>query len=238
VNLKYGNETINVSGEKLQKLARNTMDSNEKKKEREAEEAEANKISDALNQVQTMTTSMSKNEFFRAKMMEKEEEKRQAKELSELDKLIQKEREKEKCIQTFLEREQMRMARKQREEQATEELADIKHEVEEQVKDVKNVFSKKLYNLRKEFERKKMEKMKELTDYKLRITSMLIDSDSKGDASNCKHDKVEVQEAYCNARFPYSWFENKHCRTKENFCGTCCGKEFGVKYADEQTKCI
>ena len=70
VKLKVGNEEINVSGERLQKLARNSMESNERKKEKEAEQAEANKINDALNQVQTMTTSMSKNEFFRAKMME------------------------------------------------------------------------------------------------------------------------------------------------------------------------
>jgi hypothetical protein len=144
VKLKVGNEEINVSGERLQKLARNSMESNERKKEKEAEQAEANKINDALNQVQTMTTSMSKNEFFRAKMMEEEEKKRQAKELADLDKIIQKEKEKEKCIKTFLEREQMRMARKQREEQAEEELAEIKTEVVNQVSEVKNIFNKKI----------------------------------------------------------------------------------------------
>jgi len=197
-----GNESINVSGARLQKLARNTMESNERAKEKEAEEAEANKINDALNQVQTMTTSMSKNEFFRAKMMQEEEEKRQAKELADLDRVIQKEREKEKCIQTFLEREQMRTARKQRESQAEEELTEIKKEVVNQVSEVKNIFSKKIYNMRKEFEKKKMDKMKELTDYKLKITSMLIDSQSKGSASNCKQDKQNVKDAYCNARFP------------------------------------
>jgi len=139
-----GNESINVSGARLQKLARNTMESNERAKEKEAEESEANKINDALNQVQTMTTSMSKNEFFRAKMMQEEEEKRQAKELADLDRVIQKEREKEKCIQTFLEREQMRTARKQRESQAEEELTEIKKEVVNQVSEVKNIFSKKI----------------------------------------------------------------------------------------------
>mmetsp|Transcript_19308 Transcript_19308/g.15875 ORF Transcript_19308/g.15875 Transcript_19308/m.15875 type:complete len:172 (-) Transcript_19308:255-770(-) len=171
------------------------MESNERKKEKETEQAEANKINDALNQVQTMTTSMSKNEFFRAKMMEEEEAKRQAKELADLDKVIQKEKEKEKCIQTFLEREQMRMQRKQREEQAEEELGEIKKEVQNQVSEVKNIFSKKIYNMRKDFEKKRMDKMKELTDYKLRITSMLIDSQSKGSAANCKQDKQQVKDA-------------------------------------------
>ena len=48
-----------------------------KSKDRELEEAEANKISDAINQVQTLTISNSKNEFFRAKMLKEEEERRQ-----------------------------------------------------------------------------------------------------------------------------------------------------------------
>jgi len=118
--------------------------------DKEAEEAEANRISDALNQVQTMTISNSKNEFFRAKMLEEEEKKKLASDLSGLDRLVQKEKEKEKCIQTFLEREKNRMERKQRETEAAEELTEIKKEVTEQVKEVKNIFSKKIHKLRSE----------------------------------------------------------------------------------------
>jgi len=186
-------------------------------------------MSDALNQVQSMTTSMSKNEFFKAKMMEKEEELRNKKELEKLDKLIQREKEKERCIQTVLEREARRVARKNREKEAEEELTEIKKEVQEEVKDVKHVFTAKMSRLRQDFERSKMDKMKELTDAKLRITGLLIDQEIKGNASNCKQDKQDAIDAYCNARFPTSWFENKHCRVVENFCGVCCNKEFSVK---------
>jgi len=225
-----------VSPERLQKLAKDSM--GPKNNDREAEEAEANKISDAINQVQTLTISTSKNEFFRAKMLQEEEKRRQEKDLADLDRLVQKEREKERCIQTFLEREATRLARKTREKEAEQELTEIKKEVTDQVSEVKNIFSKKIMDMRREYEQKKMDKMKELTDYKLKITSMLIDADSKGSASNCKQDKQEVKDAYCNARFPYSWFENKHCRELHTFCGTCCGKEFGVKYVEQQGKCV
>lgn len=184
-----------MSGEKLRTLAKNALDMNASRKEREAEEREANKISDALNQVQSMTTSMSKNEFFKAKMMEKESVMKNKKELEKLDRMIQREKEKERCIQTVLEREQRRQARKNQEQQAEEELIEIKKEVQEQVRDIKNVFSKKINKIRQEFERNKMEKMKQLTDTKLRITGMLIDQEIKGSASNCKIEQIDAVEA-------------------------------------------
>lgn len=182
-----------MSPERLQKLAKDTMKS--KSKDRELEEAEANKITDAINQVQTLTISNSKNEFFRAKMLQEEEKRRQEQDLQKLDRLVQKEQEKERCIKTFLEREASRMARKHQQEEAAEELNEIKKEVVDQVKEVKNVFSKKIQDMRREYERKKMDKMKELTDAKLKITGMLIDSQSKGSGSNCKQDKQEVKDA-------------------------------------------
>jgi len=161
--------------------------------------------------------------------MEKEEQMKANKELEDLDKLIQKEKEKEKCIETFLERESRRMGRKNKEKQAEEELKEIKKEVEHQVKEIKTVFSSKISKIQQNTERQKMLKMKELTNMKLRMTSLLINQEIKGSISNCKQDKEETFEAYCNARFPVDWFENKHCRQKENFCGVCCEKEFSVK---------
>lgn len=155
-----------------------------------------------------------------------------------MDKLIQKEKEKEKCIQTFLQREARRQKRKTSEKQAEEELHEIKSEVQRQVMNIKHVFRSKMSRLRQETDRAKMNKMKQLTNMKLRITSMLIDQEIKGSISNCKQDKEESKVAYCNARYNSTWFENKYCRVKENFCGVCCEKEFNVKFADDREKCL
>lgn len=144
-----------------------------------------------MNQVESITTDMTKNQLFKERLMEKEEELRAKKDLDKLDKMIQKEKEKEKCIETFLEREARRMARKQREKQAEQELKEIKKEVETQVKEIKHVFRSKMSRLKQETERMKMEKMKQLTDMKLRITGLLIDQEIKGSVSNCKQDKEE-----------------------------------------------
>lgn len=81
--------------------------------------------------------------------------------------------------------------RKNKEKQAEEELTEIKKEVESQVKNIKHVFRSKMSRLKQETERIKMEKMKKLTAMKLKITSMLIDQETKGNISNCKQDKDE-----------------------------------------------
>jgi len=170
--------------------------------------------------------------------MEKEQELKAKKDLETLDKMIQKEREKEKCIQTFLDREARRQARLSKEKNAQMELKDLKSQVETQVKEIKHIFKRKMGNLQNETERIKMEKMKQLTGMKLRITRMLIDQEAKGNISNCKQDKEENKTAYCNARFPTTWFENKFCRIKENFCGVCCEKEFSIRFGEDREKCI
>jgi len=168
---------------------------NVSKQEKEAEAAEATKLSDALHQVQSMTTNMSKNEFFKAKMMQKEQEMKNKSELQKLDRMIQREQEKARCIQTVMEREAKRVARKHSEQEAEEELGEIKKEVQEQVKDIKHVFSNKMSKIRQEFEKNKMDKMRQLTDTKIKITGMLIDQEVKGSTSNCKVDKEEMREA-------------------------------------------
>jgi len=214
------------------------LDSKSKDLEKEEEEKEEQKMNDAINQVESITTNLTKNEIFKEKLVEKEEELKAKKELEKMDMLIQKEKEKEKCIQTFLERESRRLQRKNKEKQAEQELQEIKKEVQTQVKEIKTVFRSKMSKLHQQTERAKMEKMKELTNMKLRITSMLIDQEIKGSVSNCKQDKEENFEAYCNARFPTDWFENKNCRIKENFCGICCEKEFSVRFAEDREKCL
>lgn len=185
-----------------------------------------------------MTTDFTKNEFFKEKLVEKEKALKSKKDLEDLDKMIQKEVEKEKCIQTFIDREKRRAERKNKQKQAEQEMTEIKDQVEHQVKEIKHVFRNKMVALDVETERIKMEKMKKLTNMKIKITNLLIDQEFKGNLSNCKQDKEENKIAQCNARFPTTWFENKFCRHTENFCGVCCEKEFSVRFAEDREKCL
>lgn len=57
VNLKVGNENVEVSGEKLKSLAKNSLESKAKDEEKAAEELEEQKMSDSINQVESITTN-------------------------------------------------------------------------------------------------------------------------------------------------------------------------------------
>jgi len=57
LKMNYGNETIDISGEKLKELAKDSLNQKTKDLEKEEEEKEARKISDAINQVESITTN-------------------------------------------------------------------------------------------------------------------------------------------------------------------------------------
>jgi len=57
LKLNVGSETVEVSGEKLKSLAKSTLESKAKDEEKEAEEREEQKMSDAINQVESITTN-------------------------------------------------------------------------------------------------------------------------------------------------------------------------------------
>lgn len=238
VSLSIGGEKVTINGGKLKQLAKDNLSKKAADEDSAEEEKEARRMSDMIYNVESITTNAAKNAFFREKLLEEERKLKKKKELEKLDEMIRKEKEKEKCIQMFLEKEAKRQRRKRLEKDTDAELTQIKAQVETQVNSLKKMYSSKMQDLDQETEKIKAEKMRELTSLKLRITSMLIDQEIKGSVSNCKHGKVEEQEAYCNARFPTTWFENKHCRVKENFCGVCCEKEFSVKFEEDRNKCI
>lgn len=57
LKLSYGSEQVEVSGAKLKELGKSALEDKEKDKEREEEEREEQKISDAINEVETITTN-------------------------------------------------------------------------------------------------------------------------------------------------------------------------------------
>jgi len=83
-----------VSGDKLKQLARNSLESKVKDKQTEEDEKQQQKINDELNQVESITSNYTKNEFFKERLLETEEELKSKNELENLDKMIQKEAEK------------------------------------------------------------------------------------------------------------------------------------------------
>lgn len=133
LNLSVGGETVNVSGEKLKDMAKSQLDSKAKDDENADDAKEARKASDLIYNVESMTVNAAKNAFFKSRLMQKEKEMKVQKDLKKLDELIEKEKQKEKCIKTFLEREGRRQRRKRLETDTEKELSQIKDQVKGQV---------------------------------------------------------------------------------------------------------
>lgn len=238
IELNIGNETVELGGDQLRDLAKEAAMDHIKDDDQKAEEGEEEKLNDTINKVESITADATNNEFQKEQLVEKENQLKAKKDLEKLDKSIQKEAEKLKCIQAYMDREAKRQAKRVKETQRKEEITEIKREVETEVKNVKNVFHKKMSSLARDTERMKIDKMKKLTEYRLKITKLMVDQETRGKRSNCKQDREEIKIEYCNARFPQEWFENKFCRQKENFCGVCCDKEFNVRWAEDREKCL
>lgn len=193
IELNIGNETVELGGDQLRDLAQEAAMDHVKSDDQKADQDDEQKLNDTINQVESITADATTNEFYKEQLIEQENQLRAKKDLQKLDRSIQKEAEKLKCIQAFIDREAKRQNKKVKEMQRKEELMEIKREVETEVKNVKNVFHKKMNSLSRDTERMKMDKMKKLTEYRLKITKLMVDQETRGNTSNCKLDKEELK---------------------------------------------
>jgi len=130
------------------------------------EEAEVRKQEMALNGMEQIAADATGNEFYKEGLLQKENQKKQRKELDKLDISIQKAEEKLKCMQSMIEREKKKAEEKRKSKERKEEIKEVKDEVEHEVKAVKTTFHNKIDKFSRETDRLKMIKMKRLTDIK------------------------------------------------------------------------
>jgi len=149
------------------------------------EEAEVRKQEMALNGMEQIAADATGNEFYKEGLLQKENQKKQRKELDKLDISIQKAEEKLKCMQSMIEREKKKAEEKRKSKERKEEIKEVKDKVEHEVKAVKTTFHNKIDKFSRETDRLKMIKMKRLTDIKYQLTKILIDQGARGSRTNC-----------------------------------------------------
>lgn len=130
------------------------------------EENEARKQQKALDGMEQIAADATQNEFYKEQLMQKENQKKQRRDLEKLDIAVQKAEEKLKCMETLIEREKLKAEQKRKANERKEEVREIKKEVEAEVKAVKTTFHNKVDNFSKETDRLKSIKMKKLTELK------------------------------------------------------------------------
>jgi len=189
--LNIGNEEVELDSEQLKMMAKEAALLKEKDDAAKREENEVRKQQKALDGMEQIAADATQNEFYKEQLMQKENQKKQRKDLEKLDIAVQKAEEKLKCMETLIEREKLKAEQKRKANERKEEVREIKKEVEAEVKAVKTTFHNKVDNFSKETDRLKSIKMKKLTELKYKMTKMLIDQGSRGKRSNCLVEKED-----------------------------------------------
>lgn len=166
VEMNIGGEEVEIDPEQLKAMAKEAALSKEKDDDAAREEAEVRKHEQALSGVEQIAQDAAANEFYKEGLLQKENQKKQRKELDKLDIAIQKAEEKLKCMESLIEREKKKAEQKRKASERKEEIKEVKDEVIHEFKAVKEVFHNKVDSFAKETERLKMLKMKRLTDIK------------------------------------------------------------------------
>jgi len=191
--MSIGNEEVEISPEQMKAMAREAANAKANDADSQKDEEDAKKLDDALNQVESIATDATQNEFFKENLLQKEKQMKTRKDLEKLDTQIQKAEEKLKCMETMIKREKDKADKARKRSQQKEEVQEIKKEVEDEVKAVKTVFHNKIDNFAAETNRIKANKLKKLASLKLTMTKMLIDQGSRGSRSNCLVDKEDAK---------------------------------------------
>jgi len=191
VELNIGNEEVELDSEQLKMMAKEAALLKEKDDAAKREEYEARKQQKALDGMEQIAADATQNEFYKEQLMQKENQKKQRRDLEKLDIAVQKAEEKLKCMETLIEREKLKAEQKRKANERKEEVREIKKEVEAEVKAVKTTFHNKVDNFSKETDRLKSIKMKKLTELRYKMTKILIDQGSRGKRSNCLVEKED-----------------------------------------------
>lgn len=189
--MNIGNEEVELDSEQLKMMAKEAALLKEKDDAAKREENEVRKQQKALDGMEQIAADATQNEFYKEQLMQKENQKKQRRDLEKLDIAVQKAEEKLKCMETLIEREKLKAEQKRKANERKEEVREIKKEVEAEVKAVKTTFHNKVDNFSKETDRLKSIKMKKLTELKYKMTKMLIDQGSRGKRSNCLVEKED-----------------------------------------------
>lgn len=191
MELNIGNEEVELDSEQLKMMAKEAALLKEKDDAAKREEYEARKQQKALDGMEQIAADATQNEFYKEQLMQKENQKKQRRDLEKLDIAVQKAEEKLKCMETLIEREKLKAEQKRKANERKEEVREIKKEVEAEVKAVKTTFHNKVDNFSKETDRLKSIKMKKLTELRYKMTKILIDQGSRGKRSNCLVEKED-----------------------------------------------
>jgi len=125
--------------------------------------------------------------------------------------------------------------------QSESDLEEAKEEAKEKVAGQRYDMKEKILKMRKMAEAKKNQLLNKLKAAKTKLAKQVTNTMKAGSWETCVKGNIPAQkdtrEAFCNKNFPDDYFLNLDCQDVENFCYSCCEKEFGQVHLDDRNDC-
>ena len=121
------------------------------------------------------------------------------------------------------------------------DLEEAKEEAKEKVAGQRYDMKEKILKMRKMAAAKKNQLLNKLKAAKTSLAKQVTNTMKAGSWETCVKGNIpaqkDVREAFCNKNFPDDYFLNLDCQDVENFCYSCCEKEFGQVHLDDRNDC-
>ena len=170
-----------------------------------------------------------------------EEKEREQLELAKVQEQIDREKKKAELMNLSIKEKEFDDFFKQQDREAEKEIFDAKQEAREKIQGQRYEMQQKIEKMRKIAQVKKSQLLNKLKKAKTALASKVMKTLKVGNSDICnlgkKQEQQDVRTSYCNKAFPDDYLLNLECKDIENFCYTCCEKEFGNAYLDRREDC-
>lgn len=174
-------------------------------------------------------------------MILQEEKEREALEIATIQDNINKEKEKADNLNKTIKEKEMDDVFIEQERDSEKEIVEAKKEAQEKIEGKRTDLKDKIAKLRKMAQMKKSQMMGQLKNSKTKLAKKVMNAMKEGSSVICNvgkvKDKQSVRDDYCNKAFAEDFFSNNECKNVDNFCYTCCEKEFGNLHLDKREDC-
>lgn len=217
------------------------MESDKTKKARDQLEfSQMKSINSKVTSTEKTSLKALEKEMLLEDMLKNEEKQKEDLEIAQIKKQIDDEKQKANCLDSNIKEKEFDELFAQDQREAEEEIRNIKKEAAERVEIKRNKLKKEIESMRSLAKLRKAQLKAKLRSVRQTMAKKMMEASKTGDVDKCSKgkDTKSFREDYCDAHIPDDYVGNAECKKQENFCYTCCEKEFGNLHLDLRDTCF
>jgi hypothetical protein len=244
VQLTNDNEAKKKFREEVQKLKTEIIEEKVNKAKESSHKDEEVQLKKQVDNVQSMSFLALQKEMKLEALLEKEEELREKEDQENLDIQLKQEEKKKNILMKSIKEKELEEQFNISRENALLAINKIKQEAKNSIIHKRDEIKKKIASMRLKAERKKAAARSKIMSMRSEALQKLKLFTKKGVMEKCfipnpaKKEDIHNIEVYCVANFISDMSQFIECKIPENFCYTCCEREFGSIQLKLREKCF